>query len=123
MIAFVPASRFLPAVVSCSTSERTEAVGYAALAPLDSFLQRHRMPILFTTVGVIGCGLPLLFWLRFDFNPLNLRRPHDESVSTYLALKRTRTRRQRYSSTGAFARRGRRDGGETARRCPKSRAP
>jgi hopanoid biosynthesis associated RND transporter like protein HpnN len=32
-------------------------------------------------------GLPLLYWLRFDFNPMNLRSPNVESVATYLDLK------------------------------------
>jgi hopanoid biosynthesis associated RND transporter like protein HpnN len=31
--------------------------------------------------------LPLLFSLRFDFNPMNLRNPKVESVSTYLDLR------------------------------------
>src|SRR5207245_680934 len=32
--------------------------------------------------------LPLLYFLRFDFNPLNLRNPKVESVATFLELKR-----------------------------------
>jgi hopanoid biosynthesis associated RND transporter like protein HpnN len=31
--------------------------------------------------------LPLLYWLRFDFNPINLRSPKTEAVATYLELK------------------------------------
>jgi hopanoid biosynthesis associated RND transporter like protein HpnN len=29
-----------------------------------------------------------LFWLRFDFNPMNLRNPNVESVATYLQLEK-----------------------------------
>ncbi len=32
--------------------------------------------------------MPLLFKLKFDFNPLNLRSPHVESVSTFLELRK-----------------------------------
>ena len=45
------------------------------------------MPILIITGLVVAAGLPLLFWLRFDFNPINLRSPKTEAVATYLALK------------------------------------
>ena len=31
--------------------------------------------------------MPLLYWLQFDFNPMNLRSPKAESVATYLELK------------------------------------
>ena len=45
------------------------------------------MPILIITLAVVAAGLPLLYWLRFDFNPINLRSPKTEAVATYLALK------------------------------------
>jgi hopanoid biosynthesis associated RND transporter like protein HpnN len=64
-----------------------EQLGYSALAPVDSFLERHRIAILIVTAAVVTAGLPLLYWLRFDFNPMNLRSPKTEAVSTYLALK------------------------------------
>jgi hopanoid biosynthesis associated RND transporter like protein HpnN len=88
LIAFATSITLLPALL-CVLKPPSEpkALGYAALAPVDSFLARHRLPILFTTLGVVACGLPLLFWLRFDFNPINLRSPKTEAVSTYLALK------------------------------------
>ena len=35
---------------------------------------------------VLG-GLPLLYFLRFDFNPMNLRSPKAESIATYLDLR------------------------------------
>ena len=33
-------------------------------------------------------GLPLLYLLRFDFNPMNLRSTKAESIATYLDLKK-----------------------------------
>ena len=36
---------------------------------------------------MVVAGLPLLYWLRFDFNPINLRSQETESVATYLKLK------------------------------------
>ena len=36
--------------------------------------------------GVIAGGLPLLYYLQFDFNPMNLRSPKVESVATFLEL-------------------------------------
>ena len=33
-------------------------------------------------------GAPLLYYLQFDFNPMNLRIPKAESVATYLDLRK-----------------------------------
>jgi len=41
------------------------------------------LPALLVVLG----STPLLYWLRFDFNPINLRSPKVESVATYLELK------------------------------------
>jgi len=40
------------------------------------------------TLGVAVAGLPLLYFLHFDFNPINLRSPKVESIATYLDLRR-----------------------------------
>src|SRR5208283_4913947 len=63
-------------------------VGFAALAPLDRFLDRRRNWIVGATLTAVICGLPLLKDLRFDFNPLNLRSKEVESVATLLDLMR-----------------------------------
>ena len=39
-----------------------------------------------TLLLAIG-GLPLLYYLHFDFNPMNLRDPKTESIATYLDLR------------------------------------
>lgn len=88
LIAYATSITLLPALLSVFKPPSEPAqLGYAALAPVDSFLARNRMPILIATAMVVAGGLPLLFWLRFDFNPINLRSPQVESVATYLTLK------------------------------------
>jgi hopanoid biosynthesis associated RND transporter like protein HpnN len=62
-------------------------MGYKALAPVDRFMERRRIPIIIGTAAAVAAGLPLLYWLKFDFNPLNLRSPKVESVATFLDLR------------------------------------
>src|SRR6185503_18167557 len=45
-------------------------------------------PILIGVALVSLGGLPLLYYLQFDFNPINLRNPHAESIATFLDLRR-----------------------------------
>jgi uncharacterized protein len=88
LIAFATSITLLPALLSLLKPPSEPAqLGYAVLAPVDSFLARHRIAILIVTAAVVVSGLPLLFWLRFDFNPINLRNPKTEAVATYLELK------------------------------------
>jgi hopanoid biosynthesis associated RND transporter like protein HpnN len=88
LIAFATSITLLPALLSVLKPPREpHQLGYAVLAPVDRFLARHRIPILVATGLVVAGGLPLLFWLHFDFNPINLRSPKAESVATYLELK------------------------------------
>jgi len=88
LIAFATSITLLPALLSrLNPPHEPDTLGYAVLAPVDRFLERNRMPILIATGLVVAAGLPLLHWLRFDFNPMNLRSPKVESVATYLDLK------------------------------------
>jgi len=88
LIAFATSITLLPALLSLlKPPSEPVPLGYAVLAPVDTFLERHRLPILIITLLVVAAGLPLLYWLRFDFNPINLRSPKAESVATYLELK------------------------------------
>jgi hopanoid biosynthesis associated RND transporter like protein HpnN len=87
IIAFATTITFLPALLAVlKPSGEPKAIGYAALAPLDGFLDRQRNWIVGLTLGATILGLPLLANLRFDFNPLNLRAQDSESVSTLLEL-------------------------------------
>jgi hypothetical protein len=88
LIAFTTSITLLPALLSVfKPPSEPHHLGYSALAPVDSFLARHRVPILIVTGVVVASGLPLLYWLRFDFNPINLQSPKTEAVATYLELK------------------------------------
>src|SRR5579883_593964 len=88
LIAFFSSVTLLPALLErLNPPSETQQLGYTVLAPVDGFLERYRMPILIVTLLLVVSGLPLLYWLQFDFNPMNLRSPKVESVATYLELK------------------------------------
>ena len=89
IIAFIGSVTVLPALLTIfNPAGEPEPLGYAALAPVDRFMERHRMPILIGTAAVILAALPLLYFLRFDFNPIDLRNPKAESIATYLDVSR-----------------------------------
>ena len=87
LFAFFTSITLLPAMLMLlKPSAETESLGFSALAPVDRFMERHRIPIIVITGLVVLAGLPLLYWVRFDFNPMHLRSPKVESVATYLEL-------------------------------------
>ena len=87
IIALATTLTLLPALVAVlKPPPERKLIGYAALAPLDRFLERRRNWVVGMTVAVTILGLPLLLGLRFDFNPLNLRAQDAESVATMLDL-------------------------------------
>ncbi|NYI00972.1 MMPL family transporter [Cupriavidus plantarum] len=88
IVAFATTFTMLPALIRVlrPTGER-EAPGFAWLAPADAFFERHRKSVLLATGAIIVAGIPLLMHLRFDFDPLHLKDPASESMSTLLALK------------------------------------
>jgi uncharacterized protein len=88
LIAFVTSITLLPALLSrFKPRSEPKPLGYTFLAPVDEFLERHRTPILIVTALLILGASPLLYWLKFDFNPMNLRNRNVESVATYLQLQ------------------------------------
>jgi hypothetical protein len=40
------------------------------------------------TLAISLAGLPLLYFMKFDFNPMNLRNPRAESIATFLDLRK-----------------------------------
>ena len=87
IIALVLNVTLLPALVMLMPLPQQElAVGYAWFAPVDHFLVTHRRLVLgafgLSVVGTIA----LLPQVRFDFNPLHLRNPHGEAMSTLTDL-------------------------------------
>jgi hopanoid biosynthesis associated RND transporter like protein HpnN len=87
IIALATTVTLLPALLTVlKPSGERKPIGYAALAPLEHFLDKQRNWIVGVTLAATILGLPLLAGLRFDFNPLNLRDQVSESVSTLLDL-------------------------------------
>jgi uncharacterized protein len=89
IIAFLCSITLLPALLALlQPPPEQRPMGFAALAPVDRFLGRHRIAIVAATLGAVVAASPLLLWLRFDFNPLHLRDPQAPSVATYLELRK-----------------------------------
>ncbi len=89
IIAYLVSITLLPALLSLfNPPGEKEPLGYSSLAPVDSFMERHRIPIIVATAVISLGGLPLLHYLQFDFNPINLRSPKVESIATFLDLRR-----------------------------------
>ncbi|WP_024508773.1 MMPL family transporter [Bradyrhizobium sp. ARR65] len=89
LFAFLSSITVLPALLTLlNPPGEKEPVGYAFLAPVDHFLEKHRIPIVVGTLAVSVAGLPLLYQMRFDFNPMHLRNPNAESIATYLDLRK-----------------------------------
>jgi uncharacterized protein len=88
-IAYLTSMLLLPALLRLlDPPAEPHPLGYAAMAPVDRFLGRHRMAVVVATILVVAAGLPLLQHLRFDFNPLDLRSPNEEAMATYNELSR-----------------------------------
>jgi len=89
LIAFITSITALPAMLKLlHPPGESEPVGYAFLAPVDEFLERHRIIIVVGTLLLVVAGLPLLYFMKFDFNPINLRNPKAESIATFLDLRK-----------------------------------
>ena len=89
LVAFTTSITVLPALLKLlNPPGESEPVGYAFLAPVDHFLEKHRVIIIVGTILVALAGLPLLYFLQFDFNPINLRSPKVESIATFLDLRK-----------------------------------
>jgi hopanoid biosynthesis associated RND transporter like protein HpnN len=88
IIAFAGSITVLPALLKVlNPPGEKEPLGYAKLAPVDHFMERHRIGIIVGTAVVVLGGLPLLYNLQFDFNPINLNSSKVESIATYLELR------------------------------------
>ncbi|MDP3693816.1 MMPL family transporter [Bradyrhizobium sp.] len=89
LIAYLSSITVLPALLKMlNPPGEMEPVGYAFLAPVDYFLEKQRIPIIAGTLLLVVAGLPLLYFLKFDFNPINLRNSQVESIATFLDLRK-----------------------------------
>jgi hopanoid biosynthesis associated RND transporter like protein HpnN len=88
IIAFALSIVLLPALLTLlrPPAGRMAEVGFTMLAPVDTFVRRHRRTVLAMALvaAVVSCALlPLV---RFDFNPLDLKSSKVESMATLQAL-------------------------------------
>jgi len=89
LVAFLSSITVLPALLRLlNPPGESDPVGYAFLAPVDYFLEKYRVIIIAGTLFIAVAGLPLLYFLQFDFNPINLRSPRVESIATFLDLRK-----------------------------------
>ena len=89
LVAFTTSITVLPALLTLlNPPGEKEPVGYAFLAPVDHFLEKHRIVIIVGTLAIAIAGLPLLYFMKFDFNPMNLRNPKAELIATFLDLRK-----------------------------------
>src|SRR5438270_4856529 len=80
IIAFLTSITLLPALLwVLKPPAEPRPMGFAALAPVDQFLERHRIAVVVTTILAVVFASPLFVLLPFDFNPLHLRNPKVES--------------------------------------------
>ncbi|MGH6827316.1 MAG: MMPL family transporter [Rhizomicrobium sp.] len=89
IVAFVTSITLLPALLMLLHPEGEAAdVGFAGLAVVDRYLAHHRGTILRIAGAAAVVCAGLAFLLRFDSNPLDLRSPRLEAVSTLFDLMR-----------------------------------
>ncbi|MEO8936668.1 MAG: MMPL family transporter [Burkholderiaceae bacterium] len=89
LIAFVSSVTLLPALLRLlRVGGMAEGMHFRALAGVDRFIAAHRRRVLIGAGIVAVGGLALLPWVRFDFDPLNLRSSTSEAVATILDLSR-----------------------------------
>jgi hopanoid biosynthesis associated RND transporter like protein HpnN len=83
IIAFILNITLLPALLAFTRPPaEQESVGYQCAAPVDAFIQTHRFKILLVALVIAVIGGGIATQVRFDFDPLNLKDPQSESVST-----------------------------------------
>ena len=89
IIGLVLALTLLPALITLLNPPRQPGeVGSRAMAPLDRFLTEKRKLVLWGFAISTLAGVASLPFVQFDFNPLHLRNPKGEAMSTLLDIMR-----------------------------------
>jgi hopanoid biosynthesis associated RND transporter like protein HpnN len=83
LVAFTLSITLLPALLHLLKPHVQSARGgFGVLAPLDDVMHhRRKLVLILNGIVALGCVACLPF-LRFDSNPLDLKNPHSESMST-----------------------------------------
>ncbi len=87
IVAFLLSITMLPAILMLlNPPGEAEDVGFKCLGRLDDFMTRNRRNVLRVAMvaGILSLGL--MAFVKFDSNPLDLRSPKVESVSTLMDL-------------------------------------
>ena len=87
IVAFILSITMLPALLMLlNPPGEDEDVGFKSFGRLDDFMHRHRKRVvqIAAVAGVVSLGL--MYFVQFDSNPLDLRSPKVESVSTLFDL-------------------------------------
>ena len=93
VIALALSVTLLPALVLLlRPGAPTREVGFVGLAPVDRFLDRRRRWVLWAFVVAMIASIGALPWVRFDFNPLDLRSPNGPAMRTLTDLTRDPSR-------------------------------
>lgn len=87
IVAFALSITMLPALLMLlNPPGEQEEVGFKGLGRLDDFMTRNRRRVIWIAAGAGVISLALTSLVRFDSNPLDLRSPKVESVSTLFDL-------------------------------------
>ncbi|SFG49943.1 MMPL family transporter [Methylobacterium gossipiicola] len=87
IVAYLFSLTLLPALIAVFKPKmEAKAVETTWMAGVDEWIIEHRKPVLIAVALITVAGIPLLFKLPFDSNPMHLRSPKVESIATYLDL-------------------------------------
>jgi hopanoid biosynthesis associated RND transporter like protein HpnN len=89
IVAYIVSLTLLPTLFKLMRSpEEPRTLTQPSMIPVDGFLKRHRLWVVGFVSVIVLAGSPALMHLQFDFNPLHLRDPDSETVSTYIELSK-----------------------------------
>jgi len=87
IVAFLLSITMLPALLMLlNPPGETDDVGFQSLGRLDDFMTRNRRNVIRVAAAAGVVSLALMSFVKFDSNPLDLRSPKVESVSTLMDL-------------------------------------
>ena len=88
VVAFALSIVLLPALLAVLRLglPRMAEVGFTMFAPVDRFVNDHRRGVLASALVAAIVAMALLPFVRFDFDPLHLKSPRAESMTTLQAL-------------------------------------